>query len=300
MVKVSVVIPVKNRSFELKRALSSILRQTEQDFEILVVDDHSEENVQDVVNSFNDNRIKYFKSYKIPGNANVSRNIGFDNAAGTYIAMLDSDDEWLPEHLEKKIKFLEETGADGVFGSIIIDDGENSEIINSRDIKRGESMINYLLSGGWAPTPTHVYKTAAAKSVKWDEELLRNQDLDFSVRFAAQYKFMPSKDATCIVHWRKNEKRTEHLESQKKFLIKHGNKIRQDIYCQYHAEIYRRIRDRKDIQMEILRYFKNESVRYPNTISLNFYLEIMAQGKSAAGRLFLRFAYIVRILFNIS
>ncbi|MBL4651467.1 MAG: glycosyltransferase family 2 protein [Flavobacteriales bacterium] len=97
-VKVSVIIPVYNRSKDLIRAIRSVQNQTVQEFEVLVVDDKSEENIEKIVNEFADSRLKYFLNTSENSNANVCRNIGFDNAAGDYIAMLDSDDEWLPNH----------------------------------------------------------------------------------------------------------------------------------------------------------------------------------------------------------
>ena len=296
---ISVIIPTKNRSNELKRAVFSVLNQTFQDFEVLIIDDHSDEDIKKIVSDFKDQRLKYYKSDKQPSNANVCRNIGVANAQGAYIAMLDSDDEWLPDHLEKKIKYIEESNADGIFGSIIINDSEKQWVVYSRERRRDEAMINYLLSGGWAPTPTHFYKSVCAKEIKWDETLLRNQDLDFSVRFAERFTFIPAMDATCIVHWKKNEKRVEHLASQKKFLQSQKGKINRNIYCKYHAEIYHQIKSRNDIEKDIQEYFKKESVRYPHAFGLTTYLEIMAHNKSVAKRILLRCAYITRVLLNI-
>ena len=111
---VSIIIPVKNRSVSLKRALNSILLQTYTHFEVLVVDDKSEEDLVEVVSGFNDPRFKYFLNDMPTSNANVCRNIGLERAQGEYTAMLDSDDEWLPDHLESKIIFIEDNQCDGV------------------------------------------------------------------------------------------------------------------------------------------------------------------------------------------
>ena len=156
---ISVIIPTKNRSKELKRAIFSVLKQTHQEFEILVVDDHSEENILEVVQSFKDSRITYLKSNKTPSNANVCRNIGIQNATGEFVAMLDSDDEWLPEHLVLSLKEIQNRNLDGVFGGFILDDGVSKKKIWSRERKENEKMVNYLLSDGVAVTPSHIYKT---------------------------------------------------------------------------------------------------------------------------------------------
>ncbi len=92
---ISVIIPVYNRTTELIRAIESVLNQTEQNFEIVIVDDGSEEDVKQACDLFNDKRIRFFRNEEHK-NANVVRNMGVSMAKGDYIAMLDADDEYLP------------------------------------------------------------------------------------------------------------------------------------------------------------------------------------------------------------
>lgn len=114
---VSVIIPVYNRENELKRAINSVLNQTFQNFEIIVVDDFSEININSIVISFNDPRILYYKLDK-KRNANVCRNLGLKYAKGNYIAMLDSDDEWLPNHLSLRLDYISKTDYDYLYGEM--------------------------------------------------------------------------------------------------------------------------------------------------------------------------------------
>ena len=296
---ISIIIPVKNREQELKRAIDSALKQTVQDsLEIIVVDDKSEMDINSIVGNYNDPRIVCVLNDKSISNANVCRNLGFKRAKGEYIAMLDSDDEWLPNHLEQKIKFLEKNNCEGVFGSYYIDDSVEKRDVISRPFKKGENMINYLLTDGKAATPSHVYKAEAAKSIIWDEALLRHQDFDFSVRFAEKFSFLPSKEVTCIVHWTKGEKRLEDVDSQIRFIKKHKQKISPEIYNMYHSGIYSQIQYRKDLSEDTLRYFKKESARFIQAISLNEYLSLNKEGKGKLGRLLLRVKYIVKVFFN--
>lgn len=139
----------------------------------MVVDDGSEEDLKVICDSFNDQRIKFLRN-DTHTNANVARNRGIKEAQGEYIAMLDSDDEYLPHHLNRRIEKIKEWDCDGIFGSAYIDNGDEQTLKLSRPLKKGELMPNYLLSTGSAPTPTHFYKTAAAKSTLWDETLLRH------------------------------------------------------------------------------------------------------------------------------
>lgn len=294
---VSVIIPVYNRAFELKRAINSVLNQTEQDFEILVVDDCSTVNILEIINMFDDKRIKYFRLDK-KGNANVSRNIGIVNSIGLYIAMLDSDDEWLPNHIEQKIEYLVNQNADGVFGSIIIDDTESRKKITSRPFHVNEIMVNYLLTDGWAPTPTHFYKASCVKDIMWDETLLRHQDLDFSVRFASKYKFIPCDEVTCIVHWKKGEIRTEHFESQIRFIDKHKKIILPSVYNKYFSNFYLKVCDRDDVSLEIKRYLKKQATFYVKYCSLVDYLSIEDSNKSSLFKFIKRLQFSLKILFS--
>ncbi|MBK8368424.1 MAG: glycosyltransferase [Bacteroidetes bacterium] len=248
--------------------------------------------------SFKDERLKYFKTTK-KGNANVCRNIGLRESKGQYIAMLDSDDEWLPDHLEKKIDFIESKKVDGVFGSYRIDDGIDVIPVISRDFLKGENMANYILSGGKAATPTHVYKASFAKEILWDENLFRHQDYDFSIRFAEKFKFVPSKEITCIVHWSKNEKRVEHFESQQLFIKKHQSKISPQNYNKYHYGIYNNIKTREDIESAIKKHYSREQVRYIHALSFLDYSGIMNPSGNKMYSIYLRVIYALRVFFKV-
>jgi glycosyltransferase involved in cell wall biosynthesis len=102
---VSIIIPTYNRANDLKRALKSVVEQTHTYWEAVVVDNHSNDNTDDVVKNFHDPRIKLFKIHN-QGLIAASRNLGIQNAAGEYVAFLDSDDWWMPEKLEESVKVL--------------------------------------------------------------------------------------------------------------------------------------------------------------------------------------------------
>src|SRR5215470_6206596 len=99
MPKVSVIIPTHNRAEFLRSAITSVLNQTFQDFEIIIIDDVSKDHTREVITNFNDTRIKLIHNQVSKGAAG-SRNIGIMNAICEYIAFLDDDDEWLPEKLK--------------------------------------------------------------------------------------------------------------------------------------------------------------------------------------------------------
>lgn len=296
--KISVVIPVHNREGKLKRAIQSVLVQTEQSFEIHVIDDASTINIKTIVEEFNDARIIFYRVEK-KSNANVCRNIGIKAAKANYIAMLDSDDEWMENHLALKIAWLGINKADGVFGSHYINDGENTRKVISRPLKENEKMVDYLLSDGSAVTPSQVYKTSCAKDIMWDEELNRHQDLDFSVRFASKYSFIPSFEPSCIVHWKKGEKRLEDFSSQMKFIEKNKKKISPIIYMNYHRIMFSKIVRREDIADNIKKHYQNESLKFIKLISLTDYV-ISMDGANAGviKKIALRLGFAFKVIFG--
>ena len=103
---VSVIIPTYNRADLIRETIDSVLSQTYPEFEILICDDGSTDNTQEIINSYNDSRIKYLyqKNSGLPAKA---RNLGLQVAKGSYIAFVDSDDIWLPTKLAKQIQILQ-------------------------------------------------------------------------------------------------------------------------------------------------------------------------------------------------
>ena len=103
---VSIVMPSFNMASYIAESIRSVLNQTYTNWELIIVDDCSTDNTAEIVSSFNDSRIRYFKNEKNSGAA-ISRNLAFREARGEYVAFLDSDDLWREDKLEKQIHFME-------------------------------------------------------------------------------------------------------------------------------------------------------------------------------------------------
>jgi glycosyltransferase involved in cell wall biosynthesis len=103
---VSVIIPTYNRAEMLIRAIRSVLKQTYEDYEIIVVDDGSTDDTAKVMKAYENDKFKYIR-YSLNKGGAFARNLGLDSSRGKYIAFLDSDDEWLPTKLEKQTKFID-------------------------------------------------------------------------------------------------------------------------------------------------------------------------------------------------
>lgn len=104
---VSVIMPSYNTAEYISQSIESVIAQTYNNWELIIVDDYSNDNTDEVIEKYlSDGRIKYFKNEKNSGAA-VSRNRALREAKGRWIAFLDSDDLWLPEKLEKQVNFME-------------------------------------------------------------------------------------------------------------------------------------------------------------------------------------------------
>ena len=191
---VSVIIPTFNRAHLLGRAIQSVLDQTYRDFELIIVDDASTDNTREVLKSFKDERIIYIKHDKNWGAA-VARNIGIREARGEYIAFQDSDDEWLPEKLEKQIKVFESAlPAVGVVYTdmLRIDENGVTKYWRSPSITDG-SLINPKTSNyqviNLGILSTLIRKECFKNAGCFDEKFSRLIDLELFIRLSKHYCF---------------------------------------------------------------------------------------------------------------
>lgn len=106
---VSIIMPSWNTGKYIAESIQSVLAQTYQNWELIIVDDCSTDNTDEIVAKFKDKRIRYLKNDKNSGAA-ITRNRALQEAKGEWIAFLDSDDIWLPEKLEKQITFMISNG----------------------------------------------------------------------------------------------------------------------------------------------------------------------------------------------
>ena len=114
-VLVSVIIPIYNTEKYIKRAVDSVLSQTYQNFEILLINDGSSDGSSGICENLSnqDKRIRYF--YQKNQGVSVARNLGLKKAKGDYIFFLDSDDEWKNNLVEKATKIVKKWSLRGTF-----------------------------------------------------------------------------------------------------------------------------------------------------------------------------------------
>lgn len=230
--EISIIIPVYNRRKFLLRAIRSIYLQTFTDYEIIVVDDGSEDDLLPIIEALEFKNLSYFK---LPHkNANVARNYGINKSIGNYIAMLDSDDEWLPHHLESNLQIMNLYVCDGIFSSVLVKRLNNENIFRVRPLYDNEQIINYLLlTEIGAQTSTLFMKTGSVRKILWDETLNRHQDYDFVVRFGKEFEWYTNFDVTTIYHCENNLKTNIDFDSCIQFIEKNRKDILPSIYSLY-------------------------------------------------------------------
>jgi glycosyltransferase involved in cell wall biosynthesis len=205
---VSVIIPTYNRTDFLKLTLQSVLNQTYQNFEIIVVDDGTPNNDNFFLcQTFE--KVRYIKIENSGGPAKP-RNVGIHEAKGKYIAFVDDDDMWMPNKLEKQVAVLEDNPDFGIVHCCcqVIDESgiEKKEVIGrpgSLDVKHGD--VSMRMMGNWTlmmPTPL-IRRNVIDKVGLFNEKIPSSlEDVEFWTRcsFVTQFYYMDDPLAKYRVH----------------------------------------------------------------------------------------------------
>lgn len=144
----SVVIPTYNHAHFLERALQSVVNQTFTDWEIIIIDNHSEDNTDLIVEKFKDPRVRFFKINN-NGIIAASRNKGINEANGEWIAFLDSDDYWDPRKLQSCLEVISDE-VDFIYHDLkVVGQKENLFSWSSDKTRqtKGKPLIDMLLNG---------------------------------------------------------------------------------------------------------------------------------------------------------
>lgn len=192
MPRISIIIPTYNRARFVAQAIESVQTQTFADWEMIVVDDASEDDTPGIVAKqvAQDQRIKYFRN-EVNLGISRTRNRGLELAQGEYIAVLDSDDIWCDmEKLQKQSDFLEQHPDYSLIGgAVILVDEQGSEIgrrqppIADQDIRSGLLLKNTLVHS------SIMYRREAVKGLGgYDVKLSSGEDYDLWLRLGREHK----------------------------------------------------------------------------------------------------------------
>lgn len=231
---ISVIIPTYNRAHLIKESLQSVLDQTLKPYEIIVVDDFSTDNTEEVIKSLNSPLIKYVKNQRKKG-ANGARNTGILMAQGEYIAFHDSDDIWFTNKLESQYNFMRiNQNFDLCFCSLLIlDESESLKKIVKPKKKIKDKNIGYLLSNeNIISTQTIFIKRSVANKILFDENIWRFQDWDFVIRvYQAGFKIYHLNTTLVkqIVNFGSISKNVNYKEAYDMICDKHGLFIKKSL-----------------------------------------------------------------------
>ena len=186
MPKVSVIIPTHNRAEFLRSAITSVLNQTFQNFEIVIIDDASKDHTQEVIAHFNDTRIKAIYNQVSKGDAGA-RNVGIMNSNCGYIAFLDDDDEWLPEKLKIQTCFLDDSPPE--VGGICTARFTINEV-SGRTLYISSPGSNDLSKGNFITTSSVLLRRECFEQCGlFDENMPTSSDCDMWIRISKNYSF---------------------------------------------------------------------------------------------------------------
>lgn len=170
---VSIIMPSWNTGRFIAESIESVINQTYANWELLIVDDCSTDNTNEVVRKFNDDRIKFFKNEKNSGAA-ITRNRALREANGEWIAFLDSDDLWLPKKLEHQILFMKKHNLIFSYHDYVKIDEESNPLniyVTGPKIVTKRKMYNY----GYPGCLTFMYSAKAMGTIQI-KDIKKNND----------------------------------------------------------------------------------------------------------------------------
>ncbi|MCC5940052.1 MAG: glycosyltransferase family 2 protein [Balneolaceae bacterium] len=196
-INISVIIPTYNRADVLGRAIRSALNQTLPPVEIIVIDDGSTDSTAELFNDFGDDVIYIKQSNNGPAKA---RNNGIKQSSGNYIAFLDSDDEWMPEKLEKQVEVIRGSGAEVVISDSIYFDPDKhaltmfsktrfSDLLGRSDGKLLDCFSLLVEQNFIHLSSIVIKKSCFEKAGYFDESMKVAEDTDLWLRLSHYFPF---------------------------------------------------------------------------------------------------------------
>lgn len=195
----SVIIPTYNRTTVLGRAVSSVINQTFTDWELIIIDDGSNDNTNELVEKFNDTRISYF--YQTNQERSAARNNGIMKAKGKYVCFLDSDDEYYLDYLELLYTEVSTNGFPIAFiKSIPFIQYENQTVQSfDEDFESDNNSMEHFLTT-YSPLCAICCHHLILKENLFDVTLKYAEDTNLWMRILSKHKLYNFKIRSCIVH----------------------------------------------------------------------------------------------------
>ena len=273
----SIVIPTYNHAEFLKIALTSVVNQSYKNWEAIVVDNNSTDDSIEIINSFNDKRIKNISIHN-NGVIAASRNKGMREAKGDWIAFLDSDDKWYPNKLHDVYQIVKRTPCYDVISSDEIKVNEHKQKIKT--LRFGplpkKSYKHMLLYGNKLSTSATVVKKSFILNHKItfneDKNYITVEDYDFWLHVAlndAKFKFIPKINGEYLIH-KTNNSMKDDIHYQNGLFLLNDHVFNIQTYTLNKEKLLGKVKTRVNIHQSLLKFKKNDPIPFFKAIALIF------------------------------
>jgi glycosyltransferase involved in cell wall biosynthesis len=215
---VSIIIPTYNREKIVQETIKNIQSQTYKNWECIIVDDHSTDGTKSVIEELakQDNRIRYILNQRSKG-AQGARNTGILEATAEWIAFNDSDDEWVPDKLEKQFKIIEQKDFHPflvVHGNCLVSDHANNKITKwDLPLVEGKQPYELLLKSASPLFPTIITSRKALETIGLlDEKVPAYQEWDTSIQLSEKCEFVHIEEPLFIYHLHKGDTMSKDIK----------------------------------------------------------------------------------------
>ncbi|MBD2501189.1 glycosyltransferase family 2 protein [Anabaena azotica] len=284
MPKVSVVIPSYNAMKYLPATVESVLQQTFTDFEVLIINDGSSDNILEWTTQITDPRVRVI-SQENKG-LSGARNTGINNSSGEYIAFIDADDLWLPSKLEKQVKCLDNNPQAGLvytWTAWTDETGKPTGVIVASDVEGyvwEQMVVNDKISNG---SSAMVRRICFDKVGLFDTELTSSEDRDMWIRLAAHYHFAVVKEPLTLYR-----RHSQSMSKNRPKMLKNIRRVFEKTFESVPTELlYLRNRsygwinlytawtcmDEKDYK-EAIKYRRQALLHYPQLVFTDYFLRL--------------------------
>lgn len=266
--KVSVIIPTYNRSESLTRAINSILEQTYDDIEVLVVDDnnpdsHGRQFTEKMMEHYKEEpKVKYIK-HDFNKNAAAARNTGLRFSGGSMICFLDDDDYYLPNKVQAQVAYLK---AHTKYMGVYCGRYQNGEVILP---SHEGDLTKEILSLSFTPTtPSLMFDRKVFEVLKgFNESYRRHQDFEFLIRYFRYFQIgyvqeplivIGENEGENTIHGRKLDELKKQFFHDFDFVIKTlDRRTQKEIYCSHYSNVFWDHLKRKYFSYAFKNFFTN-------------------------------------------
>jgi glycosyltransferase involved in cell wall biosynthesis len=221
--RVTVLMSVYNGERYLREAINSILNQTFDDFEFIIVDDGSTDNSPQIISAYDDERIRLIRNERNMG-LTASLNKGLDLARGEYVARMDCDDVSLPERLAKQVAFMDANSGVGASSTDALDIDAEGNVLRRRTTLTGAGLENFY----WRTPlihPSAIIRFSQFKDLRYDERIRYAQDYDLWLRIKERSNL--ANLAECLLLYRVHDESITGAQAVEQTLSAY------DIFCRH-------------------------------------------------------------------